>query len=111
MPDILIARITKILQNNGSGLSIAAIHRALGVKIHRIYLTGYLEAFSQIGLLEEVDIKPSRVFRLRNGTDRFLDAHKILIRMRREREKIVKMIEKLQIDDEKHNEMLKELLE
>ena len=111
MSDVLISRITKILQNNESGLSIAAIHRALGMKIHRIYLTGYLEAFSQIGLLEEVDIKPSRVFRLKPGLDKFMVAYKLLMKMKKDREKIMKMIKKMEQDDEKHSEMIRELLE
>ena len=111
MPDILIARITKILESNEGGLSIAGIHRALGEKDHRLYLTGYLEAFSQIGLIEEVDIKPSRVFRVKPGLSRFIEAYKLLMKMKKDREKLMKMLKKMEEDDEKHSEIIKELLE
>jgi len=47
------------------GMSISALSRLLeekGVKMHRLELSGYLKALSDMGVLRERDIKPSKVF-------------------------------------------------
>jgi len=55
-----------ILQNlPEDGMSISALSRLLnekGVKLHRLELSGYLKALSDVGVLRERDIKPSKVF-------------------------------------------------
>ena len=57
---------TLILQNlPDDGMSISALSRLLkekGVKLHRLELSGYLKALSDMGVLRERDIKPSKVF-------------------------------------------------
>jgi len=57
---------TLILQNlPEDGMSISALSRLLsekGVKLHRLELSGYLKALSDVGVLRERDIKPSKVF-------------------------------------------------
>lgn len=47
------------------GLSISALSRLLkerGIKVHRLELSGYLKALSDMQVLRERDIKPSKVF-------------------------------------------------
>ena len=47
------------------GLSISALSRLLkerGIKIHRLELSGYLKALSDMRVLRERDVKPSKVF-------------------------------------------------
>jgi len=47
------------------GMSISALSRLLkekGIKMHRLELSGYLKALSDIGVLRERDVKPSKVF-------------------------------------------------
>lgn len=47
------------------GMSISALSRLLnekGIKIHRLELSGYLKALSDLGVLRERDVKPSKVF-------------------------------------------------
>jgi DNA-binding transcriptional ArsR family regulator len=55
-----------ILQNlPEDGMSISALSRLLnekGIKLHRLELSGYLKALSDVGVLRERDIKPSKVF-------------------------------------------------
>lgn len=55
-----------ILENlPDDGMSISALSRILnerGVKIHRLELSGYLKALSDLNVLRERDIKPSKVF-------------------------------------------------
>lgn len=55
-----------ILQNlPEDGMSISALSRLLnekGIKLHRLELSGYLKALSDVGILRERDIKPSKVF-------------------------------------------------
>jgi DNA-binding transcriptional ArsR family regulator len=55
-----------ILQNlPEDGMSISALSRLLnekGVKLHRLELSGYLKALSDVGVLRERDVKPSKVF-------------------------------------------------
>lgn len=55
-----------ILQNlPEDGMSISALSRLLnekGIKLHRLELSGYLKALSDMGVLRERDIKPSKVF-------------------------------------------------
>ncbi|HUW42605.1 MAG TPA: hypothetical protein VMW02_00035 [Thermoplasmata archaeon] len=55
-----------ILQNlPEDGMSISALSRLLNekdIKIHRLELSGYLKALSDVGILKERDIKPSKVF-------------------------------------------------
>ncbi len=57
---------TLILQNlPEDGMSISALSRLLnekGIKLHRLELSGYLKALSDVGVLRERDIKPSKVF-------------------------------------------------
>lgn len=48
-------------------MSISGVHRELaarGVKLHRLELTGYLKALSDMNLLRSKDIKPAKVFSL-----------------------------------------------
>lgn len=55
-----------ILDNLGEdGMSISALSRLLaekGYKMHRLELSGYLKALSDMGVLKERDVKPSKVF-------------------------------------------------
>jgi len=47
------------------GMSINALSKMLsekGINVHRLFLTGYLMAMKDLGLLKERDIKPARVF-------------------------------------------------
>jgi len=47
------------------GMSISALSRLLnekGFKMHRLELSGYLKALSDMGILRERDVKPSKVF-------------------------------------------------
>jgi hypothetical protein len=47
------------------GMSISALSRILrekGIKMHRLELSGYLKALSDMGVLKERDVKPSKVF-------------------------------------------------
>jgi len=47
------------------GMSISALSRLLkekGIKMHRLELSGYLKALSDLNVLRERDIKPSKVF-------------------------------------------------
>jgi hypothetical protein len=47
------------------GMSISALSRLLnekGIKMHRLELSGYLKALSDMGVLKERDVKPSKVF-------------------------------------------------
>jgi len=47
------------------GMSISALSRLLnekGFKMHRLELSGYLKALSDIGVLKEREVKPSKVF-------------------------------------------------
>lgn len=47
------------------GLSISALSRLLkerGIKVHRLELSGYLKALSDMQVLRERDVKPSKVF-------------------------------------------------
>ncbi len=54
--------------------TISGIHKEItgqGLKTHRLVLTGYLRALKDIGLLDEKEIKPSKVYSLgrRSGSD------------------------------------------
>jgi len=54
-----------------SQASISGIHRELkkeGYKLHRLVLTGYLQALADVGILKEQDIKPSKVYSIRSKT-------------------------------------------
>lgn len=47
------------------GMSISALSRLLtekGIKLHRLELSGYLKAMSDMGVLREREVKPSKVF-------------------------------------------------
>jgi hypothetical protein len=47
------------------GMSISALSRLLnekGIKMHRLELSGYLKALSDMGVLREREVKPSKVF-------------------------------------------------
>ncbi len=47
------------------GMSINALSKTLverGIKVHRLYLTGYLVALKDMGILKEREIKPAKVF-------------------------------------------------
>lgn len=47
------------------GMSISALSRLLnqkGIKMHRLELSGYLKALSDMGILREREVKPSKVF-------------------------------------------------
>ncbi|HDO19533.1 MAG TPA: hypothetical protein ENG74_02275 [Thermoplasmatales archaeon] len=49
--------------------SISSIHRKLqdeGYKLHRLVVTGYLKALADVGLLKEIEIKPSKVYSLKS---------------------------------------------
>jgi len=48
--------------------SISGLHRKLekeGIKLHRLVLTGYLKALSDVGILKESEVKPSKVYSLK----------------------------------------------
>lgn len=55
-----------ILENlTEDGMSISALSRILsgkGIRIHRLELSGYLKALSDMGIIKERDIKPAKVF-------------------------------------------------
>lgn len=55
-----------ILENlTEDGMSISALSRILnakGIRIHRLELSGYLKALSDMGMIRERDIKPAKVF-------------------------------------------------
>ncbi|MEM4262391.1 MAG: hypothetical protein QXY98_01470 [Thermoplasmata archaeon] len=55
-----------ILENlTEDGMSISALSRILsakGIRIHRLELSGYLKALSDMGVIRERDIKPAKVF-------------------------------------------------
>ena len=58
-----------------SDKSISRLSRDLekdGAKLHRLVLTGYLQALAEMGVLKEHDIPPSKVFSL--GSTRMPDA-------------------------------------
>ncbi len=59
MKDVIIEILGK------EGMSINALSKALegkGVKVHRLFLTGYLVAMKDMGMLKEREIKPAKVF-------------------------------------------------
>ncbi len=63
--------ITKLLLNKQ--LSISSIARELrksGYDQHRLILTGYLRALNDMGYLEEINIPPSKVYKLKSGLKR-----------------------------------------
>ncbi|MBN2110478.1 MAG: hypothetical protein JW705_05250 [Methanosarcinaceae archaeon] len=65
MPENLYSSINEILV--GKQLSISAITRELkgiGVNEHRLIMTGYLRALRDMKKLEEIDIPPSKVYRI-----------------------------------------------
>ena len=50
---------------NGEEKSITGIHKSLeekGINMHRLVLTGYLNAMVELGILREREIKPARIF-------------------------------------------------
>lgn len=50
---------------NGEEKSITGIQKSLeekGISMHRLVLTGYLNAMVELGILKEKEIKPSRIF-------------------------------------------------
>jgi hypothetical protein len=56
-------QILEILADDG--LSISSIIKELdkkGIKVHRLVLTGYLNALQEMNILREKDVKPSKVF-------------------------------------------------
>ncbi len=59
LKDVIIELLGK------DGMSINSLHKLLegrGVKLHRLFLTGYLIAMKDMGLLRERDIRPAKVF-------------------------------------------------
>ncbi len=63
-----------ILEVLGKGpASISGVSRELegvGVKLHRLELTGYLKALADMGTLKERDIKPAKVFSINPSKDK-----------------------------------------
>ena len=62
-----------------SDKSISRLSRDLekdGAKLHRLVLTGYLQALAEMGVLKEHDIPPSKVFSL--GSTRMQDVYESL---------------------------------
>ncbi len=54
---------------NGDEKSITGIQKSLedkGINIHRLVLTGYLNAMVELGILKEKEIKPARIFSCSN---------------------------------------------
>ena len=50
---------------NGDEKSITGIQKSLeqkGINMHRLVLTGYLDAMVELGILKEKEIKPARIF-------------------------------------------------
>ena len=50
---------------NGEEKSITGIQKSLeqkGINMHRLVLTGYLDAMVELGILREREIKPARIF-------------------------------------------------
>lgn len=63
MPETLYSKINRILE--GRQLSISGITRELkteGFTEHRLVLTGYLRALRDMGMLNETEIPPSKVY-------------------------------------------------
>lgn len=61
--------ILRILKEEGSA-SISGIQKRLtrhGENLHRLIVTGYLRAMHDLGLLEERDLPPSKVYSLKAG--------------------------------------------
>jgi len=59
--------LKSLILNNlpDDGMSISALSRLLndkGIKMHRLELSGYLKALSDLGILREREVKPSKVF-------------------------------------------------
>ncbi len=69
-PDLkLKASILQIVANKNS--TISGIHNALrsqGIEVHRLILTGYLRAMRDLELLDEQEIKPSKLYSLSTTT-------------------------------------------
>ncbi len=59
LKDVIIELLGK------DGMSINSLHKRLegkGIKVHRLFLTGYLIAMKDMGILRERDIRPAKVF-------------------------------------------------
>ncbi|TGC09642.1 hypothetical protein [Methanolobus halotolerans] len=70
MPENLHSSINQILE--GKQLSISAITRELkeiGVNEHRLVMTGYLRALRDMKILDEVNIPPSKVYKMIDGKE------------------------------------------
>lgn len=62
--------ILTILREDGSA-SISGVQKRLakhGENLHRLIVTGYLRAMNDLGLLEERDLPPSKVYSLKTGS-------------------------------------------
>ena len=60
---ILKASILQILA--AKDCTISGIHNALreqGIEVHRLILTGYLRAMKDLEILEEQEVKPSKLY-------------------------------------------------
>jgi hypothetical protein len=70
------ALMSLIIENlTEDGMSISALARILsakGIKIHRLELSGYLKALSDMGVIRERDIKPAKVFSISPGQKKTL---------------------------------------
>lgn len=65
---VLRDRIQEVLR--GGPRSISQVVKALeeqGVKLHRLAVAGYLKALADEGVLDETEIPPAKVYRLRAG--------------------------------------------
>lgn len=70
MPKDLYKKINEIL--DGRQLSISGITRELkneGYDEHRLFLTGYLRALRDMDKLVEIEIPPSKIYRMLNDSD------------------------------------------
>ena len=111
----LIKKIADILKKNPMGLSIAAFERKIkqdGDKgIHRVYLGGYLKAFAEMGILEEMDYKPSKVFRLkRKAMDKFGDVMETILEIDQSHEDIKMILVDVQKKEDKLTEQIDKVI-
>lgn len=79
MPNNLNERINDVLIEKP--LSISAINRELkekGCAEHRLVLTGYLRALRDMNKLQEIDVPPSKVYRLLKSKEKPNDIYSII---------------------------------
>ncbi len=66
MPDVLCDKIVQLLEG-GKQLSISHITRdlkSMDMEEHRLVITGYLRALRDVGKLDEIEVPPSKTYKL-----------------------------------------------